>query len=89
MGHTLRSQIAILLIATSAVIGMTAWTLDRVDPGMTFGGGLDAQGRQTLVVASVQPGGLAWYEGARAGDVVLNVGGDSDFAGRWSSPGGL
>ena len=75
MGHTLRSQIAILLIATSAVIGMTAWTLDRVDPGMTFGGGLDAQGRQTLVVASVQPGGLAWYEGARAGDVVLNVGG--------------
>jgi signal transduction histidine kinase len=75
MGHTLRSQIAILLIATSAVIGMTAWALDRVDPGMTFGGGLDAEGRTTLVVETVEPGGLAWYQGARAGDVVLNVGG--------------
>jgi signal transduction histidine kinase len=70
-----RSLIAVVLVVSSAVIGMTAWRLGRVDPGMSFGMGSDAQGRSTLIVGEVQPGGLAWYEGARAGDVVINVGG--------------
>ncbi len=70
-----RNILAVAIAVAAAVIGLTAWTLDRVDPGMTFGMGKDPQGRNTLTVGSVTPGGLAWYEGVHAGDVVLNVGG--------------
>jgi signal transduction histidine kinase len=75
MKSSRRTLIAVAITVAAAVIGMTAWTLDRVDPGMTFGTGTDAQGRMTLTVGSVTPGGLAWYEGVHAGDVVINVGG--------------
>lgn len=68
--------LAVAITVAAAVIGMTAWALVSVDPGMTFGSGVDAQGRYTLLtVGSVSPGGLAWYEGVHVGDVVLNVGG--------------
>jgi signal transduction histidine kinase len=75
MRSSRRTILAVAITVAAAVIGMTAWALDRVDPGMTFGQGNDAQGRATLTIGSVTPGGLAWYEGAHAGDVVLNVGG--------------
>src|SRR5664280_1485870 len=75
MRSSRRTLLAVAITVAAAVIGMTAWTLDRVDPGMTFGTGTDAQGRMTLTVGSVTPGGLAWYEGVHAGDVVINVGG--------------
>src|SRR5664279_657078 len=75
MRSSRRTLLAVAITVAAAVIGMTAWTLDRVDPGMTFGMGTDAQGRNTLTVGSVTPGGLAWYEGVHSGDVVINVGG--------------
>jgi len=75
MRSSRRTILAVAITVAAAVIGMTAWALDRVDPGMTFGQGNDAQGRATLTIGSVTPGGLAWYEGVHAGDVVINVGG--------------
>lgn len=75
MRSSRRTLLAVAITVASAVIGMTAWTLDRVDPGMTFGTGTDTQGRMTLTIGSVAPGGLAWHEGVHAGDVVINVGG--------------
>jgi signal transduction histidine kinase len=75
MRSSRRTLLAVAITVAASVIGMTAWALDRVDSGMTFGMGNDAQGRETLTIDSVTPGGLAWYEGAHVGDVVLNVGG--------------
>src|ERR1035437_3866058 len=75
MRSSLRAILAVAITVAAAAIGMTAWTLDPVGPGKTFGQGVDAQGRNTLTVGSVTPGGLAWYEGVHAGDVVINVGG--------------
>lgn len=75
MRSTRRTLVAVAIAVAAAAIGMTAWTLGRVDPGMTFGTGTDAQGRVTLTIASVTPGGLAWYSGLHAGYVVLNVDG--------------
>ena len=75
MRSSRRTILAVAITVAAAVIGMTAWALDRVDQGMTFGQGNDAQGRATLTIGSVTPGGLAWYEGVHAGDVVINVGG--------------
>ena len=75
MRSSRRTLLAVALTVAAAVMGISAWALNRVDPGMTFGSGIDAQGRNTLTVGSVTPGGLAWYEGVHVGDVVLNVGG--------------
>jgi hypothetical protein len=60
MRSSRRTILAVAITVAAAVIGMTAWALDRVDPGMTFGQGNDAQGRATLTIGSVTPGGLAW-----------------------------
>ena len=75
MRYSRRSLIAVVLTVIAAVGGLTAWGLDKVDPGMTYGMGLDAQGRNTLTVGEVQTGGLAWYQGAHPGDIIINVGG--------------
>ena len=75
MRYSRRSLIAVVLTVIAAVGGTTAWALDKVDPGMTYGWGADAQGRNALTVGEVRPGGLAWYQGAHPGDIIINVGG--------------
>jgi signal transduction histidine kinase len=75
MRYSLRSLIAVVLTVVAAVGGMTAWALDKVDPGMTYGWGADAHGRNALTIGEVRPGGLAWYQGAHPGDIIINVGG--------------
>ena len=57
----------------SAVPGIAAYAAGVVDPGFTYGFSHDDAGRQTLVVASVRPGGLAWHEGVEPGFIVLSV----------------
>jgi signal transduction histidine kinase len=75
MRYSLRSLIAVVLTVIAAVGGMTAWALDKVDPGMTYGWSADAQGQNALTIGEVRPGGLAWYQGANPGDIIINVGG--------------
>ena len=52
--------LALAILAASAVAGIAAYATGVVDPGFTYGFSHDDAGRQTLVVASVRPGGLAW-----------------------------
>jgi signal transduction histidine kinase len=75
MRYSLRSLIAVVLTVIAALGGVTAWALDKVDPGMTYGWGADAHGRNALTIGEVRPGGLAWYQGAHPGDIIINVGG--------------
>ncbi len=75
MRQSRRNLIAVVLIASSAVLGSAAWLIGRVDPGLTYGFGSDALGLRTLVLATVRQGGLAWNQGARPGDVVLDADG--------------
>jgi len=75
MRYSRRSLIAVVLTVIAAVGGTTAWALDKVDPGMTYGWGADAHGRNALTIGEVRPGGLAWYQGAHPGDIIINVGG--------------
>jgi signal transduction histidine kinase len=75
------SLLATAILVASGVVGGAALAIGRVDPGFTFGYSHDDAGRQTLVVASVQPGGLAWFEGLQPGGIVLN------FEGGWTLPG--
>lgn len=65
--------LALAILAASAVAGIAAYAVGVVDPGFTYGFAQDAAGRQTLIVASVRPGGLAWHEGVEAGFIVLSV----------------
>ena len=65
--------LALAILAASAVAGIAAYAAGVVDPGFTYGFSHDDAGRQTLVVASVRPGGLAWYEGVEPGFIVLSV----------------
>ena len=65
--------LALAILAASAVAGIAAYAAGVVDPGFTYGFSHDDAGRQTLVVASVRPGGLAWHEGVEPGFIVLSV----------------
>jgi Signal transduction histidine kinase len=75
------SLLAIAILVASGVVGGAAFAVGRVDPGFTFGYSHDDAGGQTLVVASVQPGGLAWFEGLQPGSIVLNVEGSPTVPG--------
>lgn len=63
--------LALAILAASAVVGIAAYAAGVVDPGFTYGFSHDDAGRQTLVVASVRPGGLAWFEGVEPGFIVV------------------
>src|SRR6187401_2724761 len=65
--------LALAILAASAVAGIAAYAAGVVDPGFAYGYSHDDAGRQTLVVASVRPGGLAWYEGVEPGYIVLSM----------------
>jgi signal transduction histidine kinase len=65
--------LALAILAASAVAGIAAYATGVVDPGFTYGFSHDDAGRQTLVIASVRPGGLAWYEGVEPGFIVLSL----------------
>jgi signal transduction histidine kinase len=65
--------LALAILATSAVAGIAAYSGGVVDPGFTYGFSHDDAGRQTLVIASVRPGGLAWHEGVEPGFIVVSV----------------
>jgi two-component system sensor histidine kinase UhpB len=65
--------LALAILAASAAAGIAAYAAGVVDPGFTYGFSHDDAGRQTLVVASVRPGGLAWHEGVEPGFIVLSV----------------
>ena len=65
--------LALAILAASAVAGITAYAGGVVDPGFTYGFSHDDAGRQTLIVAAVRPGGLAWHEGVEPGFIVLSV----------------
>ena len=65
--------LALAILAASAVAGIGAYAAGVVDPGFAYGFSHDDAGRQTLVVASVRPGGLAWHEGVEPGFIVLSV----------------
>src|SRR6185369_16609954 len=65
--------LALSILAASAVAGIAAYAAGLVDPGFTYGFSHDDAGQQTLVIASVRPGGLAWYEGLEPGFIVLSV----------------
>ena len=65
--------LALAILAASAVAGIAAYSAGVVDPGFTYGFSHDDAGRQTLVVASVRPGGLAWHEGVEPGFIVLSL----------------
>jgi signal transduction histidine kinase len=65
--------LALAILAASAVAGIAAYSAGVVDPGYTYGFSHDEAGRQTLVIASVRPGGLAWHEGVEPGSIVLSV----------------
>ena len=65
--------LALAILAASAVAGIAAYAGGVVDPGFTYGFSHDDAGRQTLVIASVRPGGLAWHEGVEPGFIVLSV----------------
>jgi hypothetical protein len=73
--------LALAILAASAVAGIAAYSAGVVDPGITYGFSHDDAGRQTLVVVSVRPGGLAWHEGVEPGFVVLSVDLDVDGGG--------
>lgn len=65
--------LALAILAASAVAGIGAYAAGVIDPGFTYGFSHDDAGRQTLVIASVRPGGLAWHEGVEPGLIVLSV----------------
>ena len=65
--------LALGILAASAVAGIAAYWAGEVDPGFEYGFSKDNAGMQTLVVASVRPGGLAWHEGVEPGFIVLSV----------------
>lgn len=65
--------LALAILAASAVAGIAAYAGGVVDPGFAYGFSRDDAGRQTLVIASVRPGGLAWHEGVEPGFIVLSV----------------
>ena len=65
--------LALAILAASAVAGIAAYSAGVVDPGFTYGFSHDDAGKQTLVIASVRPGGLAWHEGVEPGFIVLSV----------------
>ena len=65
--------LALAILAASAVAGIGAYAAGVVDPGFAYGFSHDDAGRQTLVVASVRPGGLAWHDGVEPGFIVLSV----------------
>ena len=65
--------LALAILVASAVAGIAAYAAGVVDPGFTYGFSHDDAGRQTLVVASVRPGGLAWHEGVEPGYIVLSM----------------
>lgn len=65
--------LALAILAASAVAGIAAGAAGVVDPGFAYGFSHDDAGRQTLIVASVRPGGLAWHEGVEPGFIVLSV----------------
>jgi signal transduction histidine kinase len=65
--------LALAILAASAVTGIAAAVAGVVDPGFAYGFSHDDAGRQTLIVAAVRPGGLAWHEGVEPGFIVLSV----------------
>lgn len=65
--------LALAILVASAVAGIAAYAAGVVDPGFTYGFSHDDAGQQTLIIASVRPGGLAWYEGVEPGFIVLSV----------------
>ncbi len=65
--------LALVILAASVVAGIAAYSASEVDPGFEYGFSRDDAGMQTLVVASVRPGGLAWHEGVEPGFIVLSV----------------
>jgi len=67
------TPLALAILAASAVAGITAYAGGVVDPGFTYGFSHDDAGGQTLIVAAVRPGGLAWHEGVEPGFIVLSV----------------
>jgi len=67
------TPLALAILAASAVAGITAYAGGVVDPGFTYGFSHDDAGSQTLIVAAVRPGGLAWHEGVEPGFIVLSV----------------
>ena len=73
MKSRLLAPLALAILAASAVAGVAAYVGGVVDPGLAYGYSHDAAGRQTLVVAAVRPGGLAWHEGVEPGLIVLSV----------------
>jgi signal transduction histidine kinase len=65
--------LALAILAASAVAGIAAYAAGVVDPGFAYGFSHDDARRQTLVIASVRPGGLAWHEGVEPGFIVVSV----------------
>ncbi len=65
--------LALAILAASAVAGIGAYAAGVVDPGFTYGFSHDDAGQQTLIIASVRPGGLAWHDGVEPGFIVLSV----------------
>ena len=63
--------LALAILAASGIAGVAAYEAGVVDPGFTYGFSHDDAGRQMLVVASVHPGGLAWFEGIEPGFIVV------------------
>ena len=65
--------LALAILTASAVAGVAAYAGGVVDAGFTYGFAHDEAGRQTLIIASVRPGGLAWHDGVEPGFIVLSV----------------
>lgn len=67
--------LAIAVLGVSAGAGIGAAASGSVDLGFAYGFSTDAAGQSTLVIESVQPGGLAAFEGVQPGSTVTNVDG--------------
>jgi signal transduction histidine kinase len=67
--------LAIAVLGVSAGAGIGAAASGSVDLGFGYGFSTDAAGQSTLVIESVQPGGLAAFEGVQPGSTVTNVDG--------------
>ncbi len=67
--------LAIAVLGVSAGAGIGAAASGSVELGFTDGLRFDATGQSTLVIESVEPGGLAAFEGLQPGSTVTNVDG--------------
>jgi len=73
--------LALAILAASAVAGIAAYAAGVVDPGFSYGFSHDDAGQQTLIIASVRPGGLAWHDGVEPGWIVVSVQGGAPGVG--------